>query len=85
MEGKQIEPNVISYTTALNAFKEDSEEFRKVWNEMEGKQMEPDVISYNTPLNAFKEDSDEFGRVYFTSAMIFSLAESKPPRGVRSA
>ena len=41
----QIEPNVISYNTALNAFKEDSEEFRKIWKEMKRKQIEPNVIS----------------------------------------
>merc|ERR1712196_200045 len=64
MKEKEIEPNVITYSTALNAFKEDSEEFRKIWKEMKEKQIDPNVITYNTALNACKEDSEEFRKIW---------------------
>jgi len=64
MKGNQIKPDIITYSTALNTFKEDHAKFREIWNEMKGKQIEPNIITYNTALNAFKEDHAKFREIW---------------------
>merc|ERR1739848_489856 len=52
--------------TALYAFKEDFEQFRRIWTEMKAKQIEPDVISHMAMLD-FLEKSRKIlaGKKYF--------------------
>merc|ERR1712096_310363 len=56
MKSKRIQPNVITYSTAMNAFKEDHQRVRELWDEMKSQQIQPDVITYSTAINAFKDD-----------------------------
>ena len=58
MNTQRIEPDVFTYNTVINVFKNDHSRVQRIWDEMESKGIEPDVVTYSTAINAFKDDHE---------------------------